>query len=441
MRPLRLGALALIGVTLGVTALSGCGGNSGSGNDLGDTQTITVWTWDQPGDGLKAAVPAFQKLHPNITVTIENVGNPAIYDKVTTGMAAGGVGLADVVNLGSDYMANYIETFPDGLANLNELGAKDLEKDYPEGVWADGSDTRGNAYGIPYEVNTSAVYYRKDLFAQAGVDMSAIATWDDLLAAGVKLKQKTGASLFSMDKAASEADSANFWQLLARLNGTFFFDKDGKISLNDAGSVDALTFLKKANDAGVVADVPGGWDNFIAQVKGDTKVAIIPGAAWVAGVFPENAPALKSKWGIRSPLATKQGGQTSALAGSTYLAIANASEHKKAAYEFVKFALGSVEGWKLVYKASGLFPGYEPMWATPEFTAPLPYFDGFDANRFFVEELKKPVTRSYYTKDYSRALKAYTDAQTQVLLKGAQPKAALDKAADLLASQTGRDVA
>ncbi|WP_306210083.1 ABC transporter substrate-binding protein [Actinoplanes sp. RD1] len=436
----RAGAAAL-GVVLGLSALTACGGaGGGDDGDLTEAQTITVWTWDQPGKGLEAAVPAFRQKFPNIDVTIENVGNPAIYDKVTTGLAAGGSGLADVVNLGIDYVGNYTETFPDGLADLTELGAGDVAKDFPPGIWASGSSGDG-VYGIPYEVNTAAVYYRKDLFQQAGIDVTKLATWDDLLAAGVTLKQRTGAFLFGLDKAAAEADAANLWQTLARLEGTFFFDKDGAITLNDPGSVSALTFLKKANDAGVVADVPGGWDNFIAQVKGDTKVGVIPGASWVAGVFPTDAPDLKGKWGMRAPFAMKPGGLTSALSGATYLSVTGASEHKKAAWEFVKFALADLDGQKLVYQGSGLFPGYMPMWEAPEFQAPSDYFDGLNVNQFFVDELKKETSPSYYTKDYARALKAFTDAQSQVLLKGADPKQALDGAADLLAQQTGRKVA
>ena len=46
-----------------------------------------------------------------------------------------------------------------------------------------------------------------------------------------------------------------------------------------------------------------------------------------------------------------------------------------------------------------------------------------------------------YTSDYARALKAYVDAQTRVVLKGADPKTALDEAANQVAQQTGRKLA
>lgn len=435
--------VGMLGIALGAGVLSACGG--GSGGDAGDAlttkQTITVWTWDQPGDGLKAAVPGFQKKYPNVTVDVQNVGNPAIWDKITTGMAAGGAGLADVMNVGGDYMGNYIETFPKGFADLGPLGADALKDDYAPSIWAGGSDSKGTVFGLPIEVNASAVFYRKDIFDQAGVDMSKISTWDDLLQAGTTLKQKTGYSLLALDKAASESDAANTWQLLARLEGTFFFNQAGDISLNDAGSVKALEFLKKANQAGLIADVPGGWDNFIGELKGSTKVAVVPGAAWVAGVFAENAPALKGKWAIRNPPAMEPGGQTAALAGANYLTVSGSSKHQKAAAEFVKYALGTLEGQQAVYQGSGLFPAFKPMYATAEFKSPSAYFGGEDVNKFFVDELNQNIAPANYTKDYAKALKAFTDAQTDVLLKDKDPKTALDAAAKLLAQQTNRKIA
>jgi lactose/L-arabinose transport system substrate-binding protein len=405
------------------------------------SQEITVWTWDQPGQGLEAAIPSFEAAHPGVTVKVENVGNPAIWDKITIGMAAGGAGLADIMNIGVDYMGNYIETFPQGFANLSEMGADELETDFPATLWGSAQNADGAVFGIPYEVNTNVVFYRKDLFEAAGLDMDAISNWDQLLEAGVTLKEKTGSYLFGMDKAASQSDSANLWQILARLQGVFFFDKDGQIALNTPQSIAALDWLKRANDAGIIADIPGGWDNLMGQVKGDANVAMLASASWMAGVFPGNAPDLQGKWGVRTPPAFTEGGYTAASAGGTFLSIANTSPNKEAAWEFVKYALATLEGQKLVYEGAGLFPSYRPIWSTEAFTGPNAYFNGEHVNELFISALNQDTPPDYYTADYAKALKAYTDAQTQVLLSGTAPKDALDGAAQLLAQQTGRQIA
>jgi lactose/L-arabinose transport system substrate-binding protein len=256
----------------------------------------------------------------------------------------------------------------------------------------------------------------------------------------VTLKEETGSFLFAMDKAATE-NSADFWQMLARLEGTFFYDKDGNIALNDEGSVAALDFIKRANDAGIIADIPGGWDNLMTQVKGDANTALLASASWMAGVFPDNAPDLEDKWAVRRPPAMEPGGFTAASAGGTYLSIANSSPNKEAAWEFVKFAMATLEGQELVYEGAGLFPSYRPMWETEAFTGTNAYFNDEQVNQLFVDALNEDTPPDYYTADYAQALKAYSDAQTQVLLQGADPKEALDAAADLLVQQTGREIA
>lgn len=404
------------------------------------TGNITVWSWTAPARGLEAAIPGFNKLHPGVTVTVEDVGNPAIWDKITAGMAAGGAGLADVLNVGIDYMGNYVETFPNGLANLSEMGADDLAAQFPSGMWASGSAPDGSVRGIPYEVNTAGFFYRKDLFAEAGVDINSIKTWDDLIEAGKVIKEKTGTPLFVMDKAGTVADSAGLWQLLTALQDSFYFNAEGEITLNGEAGVRSLEFIKAANDAGLVADLPGSWDNFMQQVKGEFPVAMFSGASWTAGLLENEAPDMAGKWGLRLPPAVTEGGLTAAISGGTYLSVAGTSPNKEAAWEFVKYAMGTLEGQQAVYEAGGMFPGFKPMLESPGFVEKSDYFDA-EVNKFFIDELSQPTPTINYTTDYARALKAYVDAQTQVLLQGADPKTVLDEAAALVAGQTGRTIA
>ncbi|MFF2383240.1 ABC transporter substrate-binding protein [Streptomyces sp. NPDC058108] len=431
----RVGAVTA-SAALSAGLLTGC---SMSDSDASGQQSLTAWAWGAPAEGMKATAKAFEKSHPGVTVKVQDVGNPAIWDKITSGMAAGGSGLPDVMDIGGDYMSNYLETFPDGFADLGDMGAGSLAKDFPDGLWKGGQNAQGKQFGMPFEVNTNLLYYRKDLFQKAGVDIDAIHTWDQMLAAGVKIKKETGADLFAVDKAASQADSANFFEMLARLEGTFFFDGKGDIALSDKGSVAALTFLKEANDKKLVTDIPQSQGT-TSQMKGQAPVAIMPGASWMVGSFQSTAPEMKGKWGVRMSPAMHEGGYTASSAGGTYLTVAKASKKKELAYEYVKYSMATLAGQKVMTKADGLFPSYEPMWDTAGFKESDPYF-GFNTNELVIKALSQKTPPDFYTKDFPKALKVYDDAQTQVLVKGADPKAALDKAAKLLAQQTSRKIA
>lgn len=422
--------------------LVGCSTQAGKPSATGEVGgKITVWTWNAPGDGLKAAIPAFQKLHPGVEVDVQDVGNPAIWEKITTGMAAGGSGLADILNIGIDYMGNYAEKFPKQLLDLRDVGADKLATEFPAGSWKSGQGPDGQVFGIPYEVNAAGFFFRQDLFKEAGIDYAGIKTWDDLLAAGVTLKEKTGASLFSMDKAGTVGDSAGLFELLMGLQGAFYYNAAGEITLNGDNGVNALAIIKKANDLGLVEDVPGSWDNLLITLRGERKVATTSSGGWLSGVMEQEAPAMAGKWSVSLPPAVTPGGLTGAVNGGTYLSVPSSSKNQATAWAFINFALGTLEGQKLAYDGGGMFPGFKPMLESEGFVAPSKYFSGQKVNQIFIDELNQDTPAVNYTSDYARALKAYVDAQTRVLLKGADPKAALDEAANQVAQQTGRKLA
>ncbi|MEV4898752.1 hypothetical protein AB0K48_56440, partial [Nonomuraea sp. NPDC055795] len=93
--------LQLSVLTAGGTLLSACGGGGAPPVKAGPTGTaatgeITVWSWQGPAAMMKELVPAFTKQFPGVRVDVQDIGNPAIWDKITTGLAAGGQGLGDV---------------------------------------------------------------------------------------------------------------------------------------------------------------------------------------------------------------------------------------------------------------------------------------------------------------------------------------------------------
>ncbi|MCB5613701.1 sugar ABC transporter substrate-binding protein, partial [Bifidobacterium breve] len=76
----------------------------------------------------------------------------------TTGLAAGGQGMPDIMNVGSDYIGGYMDKFPDAFADLFDYGADDLKDDFPSGV-INCATRDGKMYGLPFEVNTGALVY------------------------------------------------------------------------------------------------------------------------------------------------------------------------------------------------------------------------------------------------------------------------------------------
>ncbi|MER7498566.1 sugar ABC transporter substrate-binding protein [Nonomuraea pusilla] len=431
----RRGALAL--ALTGTLALAACGGRApekGSG-----PVKITVWSWKPASDGLAAVAKDFEQSHPGIKVDVQAVGNPAIWDKITIGMAAGGKGLADVLHIGVDYLPGYMDKFPGGLADLRKLGADTYKDTFAKGLWPTVTGKDGGVYAMPWEVNPVGFFYRADLFKKAGIDPEKIQTWDDAIEAGKTLKEKTGAFLIGLNKPAAGSADMDFFQSLLQQQGAFYFNQQGEVTLSSPPAVQAMTLIKKMNDAGIVADTSG--ENTAKQLISGGKLAVLPWAAWAVSYIPEMRPEQKGLWRVMQPPAVTAGGKRTAIVNSTHLSISGSSPHQAEAFAFVEYALTRPEVVTKAFKEGGVFPALTAAYSDPAFAAPQPYFGDQPALKTFVDALTEGADATYYSGDYARALKIASDAQTSVLLKGADPAAALTEAATLLSRQTNRKLA
>ncbi|MFI6603617.1 ABC transporter substrate-binding protein [Nonomuraea sp. NPDC050536] len=432
----RRGFLALASA-LSLT-VAGCGGKAAE-QDPNAPVKITVWSWKPASDGLAAVAKDFEKANPRIKVDVQAVGEPAIWDKITIGMAAGGKGLGDVLHIGVDYLPGYVDKFPGGLADLRKFGADKYKDAFAKGLWPTVTGKDGGVYAMPWEVNPAGVFYRSDLLEKAGVDPAKIQTWDDLIEAGKTVKAKTGAYLVAVNKPAAGGPDMDFFQLLLQQQGAFYFNKEGEVTLGSQQAIQAMTLLKKMNDAGIMADKSG--EGTFKQLVSSNKLAVLPWPAWAVNYIPEMRPEQKGLWRAMQPPAMAPGGKRAAIVNSTYLSVAGSSPHPAEAFKFVEYALTRPEVINKVFKEGGVFPALTAAYTDPVFSSPMDYYGGQPALKTFTDSLSEGADATYYSSDYARALKIASDAQTQVLMKGADPATTLTQAAKLLAQQTNRKLA
>lgn len=178
----------IIALGLGLALVAGVSGCSGSGSTDGKTE-ITWFKLTESADSanttINEIVADFEKANPDITVKVEERAVDAHKDALRTTLGTNGS--PDIFfswagpGLGGEFI--------DAGASL------DLEKYYDEYGWGDRfSDTTmstvtqyGGYDGVPYTQRTEAVFYNKELFAQAGID-AAPTSYDDLVADAKKLK-------------------------------------------------------------------------------------------------------------------------------------------------------------------------------------------------------------------------------------------------------------
>jgi raffinose/stachyose/melibiose transport system substrate-binding protein len=168
MRTIRKCAAIAMAATA-AAALAACGGSGGtpsSSSTKNSHVTLTWWTNATAGD-LKTvwaqAAAAFHAAHPNVTIQVDPIQNEAFTTKVPAALASNNP--PDIYQQwGGGQEASQV---PSGKVT-------DLTKFTSSWIGTVGSaaqawQVNGKQYGVPYDLHTVGFWYRKDLFARAGI--------------------------------------------------------------------------------------------------------------------------------------------------------------------------------------------------------------------------------------------------------------------------------
>ena len=185
---------------------------------------------------------------PNVRIVAQKVGGD-FKSKLKTTLAAGSGG-PDIVAF-NDWVT---EMFPnaDRFYDLYKLGAHDIEKDYLPWKWQLGVRPQGRMVALPIDTGPTALFYRADLFEQAGLPSDPeevhklMGTWDAYLAAGKKLQDALGDGVKLTD---------NIGTIYTQVNAQsekIYFDKNDAFIGDDPSSS-----MKRAWDLAVKASGMG----------------------------------------------------------------------------------------------------------------------------------------------------------------------------------------
>lgn len=246
-RSLMLDRRRLLGLGAGAAAAlaaAGCS-NSQAGSADGKT-TVTLLNWEQTeGMPLGKAIEEFQRLNPDITVEVQPTVTGDAYDtKMRTVLA--GSNPPDVFRINDDYVQEFTENGT--LVDLAPFAQQDnlTESDFAPEVYNFGrqSDGRLTSWQLGYQ--PAMVFYNKDMFAAAGVDLPPTSwssegwMWEDFLAAAQELTQ--GQDQYG----AIVSASSNYEQTFAHNNGspTGIWSADGmKFTLADPEGLEAVRWV------------------------------------------------------------------------------------------------------------------------------------------------------------------------------------------------------
>lgn len=330
---------------------------------------------------------------------------------------SGGAYLPDITLLGDD-IASY---FPDSdqFVDLRPLGADKIKDEYLPWKWQAGVAPSGFQVGLPIDIGPAALYYRYDLFAQAGFPhepdevAAAVSTWDDYFAFGQKLqKALPGRHLITDTKTI-------FTYSMAQLPQKYFDRQNNFIGegphVREAWDRSLQGFrlgltagYAGGQDPGQSADRHAAWNN--------GKELSFVNASWITGELKQSAPGTSGKWRVcRAP-----GGAGNQ--GGSFLAITKYCPDPQAAFDIISW-IQSPQNQPRTYLDEGLFPSSPSAFTDPRLLKPEPFFGGQVTMDVFSKSANavKPAYFSPYDISISDT---YTDQLSNVELTGKDPEKA-----------------
>jgi multiple sugar transport system substrate-binding protein len=290
MKTTRTLTLALV-LLCAAAALWAAG--SGESAAAGGPASITYTQFSGSGDNLKylnMMLEEFQKLNPNVKVTIETVGYGEYFTQLQTRVAAGTA--PDAYELNYENFVTYAKKGV--LMDMNPLfSAARFDKKTLDANALSAFNADGKQYGLPASFSDVLLFYNKDLFDKATVAYPTDAwTWKDELAAAQKIRALD-------DKTFGVFQPIQFWELykMVQQNGGSILNADkSKFTLNTKQNVETLTFMvdriRKYNVMPTDAQLSGmgDWDLFKSG-----RLGMIVTGIWA---FPDFIRDCKFNWDV-----------------------------------------------------------------------------------------------------------------------------------------------
>jgi raffinose/stachyose/melibiose transport system substrate-binding protein len=337
---------------LGMTTLTGCGGDSDGGSSDGTT-TVEWWniSTTEPAKSVWAGLAKkFEAANPKVKIKIVQLENDAYKSKMTALTASGK--LPDVFHTwGGGVLKQQVDAgLVEDLTDRTKPWADGLLKVAKESYILD-----DKVYGIPFDMGMIGFWYNKKLFQQAGVSEPPT-TWGDFLEAVSKLKSKNITPIALAGK--EKWPGMYYWAYLAmRTAGIDALQKASEDKdFTGAGFVQAGRHLKELLDLqpfqkgflNAAYSTPTGQ----AAAVGNGKAAMELMGQWAPAVEADLGKGLGDDLGF-FPFPAVEGGKgalTEVFGGGGGHALRR--DAPQAAVDFLKFFASEATELELVKKTS-----------------------------------------------------------------------------------------
>jgi len=434
---------------VGTASLAGCsvntGGDGGSdggdgGSDGGDStgsgsqmaSSANGWSWDVAARALKSAAEMYNE-EKDGEVSVEELGTGSWGDRFDTAVTSGS-GAPDFTSIRNVGVTNYASI--DGLLDLTErIEQTDMENEIVDGKWQ--SVTYDDSYyAIPWDLGPTGVFYRRDVYADAGIDPDSIETWDDFIEAGKQLPDDVNMINLGPEVLNQE------WRMRLRQLGGQAITENGAVNIHSEESVRAAQQIKDIVDADIHAEIQewsGGW--FTAYAEG--SVASLASAAWMDGTLRAELPDTSGSWGVFKIPAFEAGGTRASNRGGSNMAIPSQIDDEAVidrAFDFCQWAMTEPDVQNMMLEEFGLFPSLTAAYDADIYDEGQEFYDGQPVFGLFAE-VAQEIEPYRWTEATPEVDDALITELGNMVDGNKSPEQAVRDAAETVADRTDRELA
>ncbi|MGH7571103.1 MAG: sugar ABC transporter substrate-binding protein [Gemmatimonadota bacterium] len=345
------GRLLVGGLLVGLAGVA-CGGEDGGAT------VIEFWGMGREGEVVAELVPEFERRNPGIDIQVQQMPWIAAHEKLITAFV--GEATPDIAQLGNTWIPEFVAL--DAIHPLDGRIDRSPEidpTDYFAGIWQT-NVVGDSAYGVPWYVDTRALYYRSDLLARAGYEVVP-ETWAGWLEAMRALEEIMGDDGYPLVMPTNE------WAppvILGLQAGSTLLADGGRYGAFAAPEFRrAFEFYIDLYREGLAPPIRDTQVGNINQRFGAGEYAMYMSGPWYLGEFRRRLPQeFQDDWAT-APLPGPDGPGVS-MAGGSSLVIFKASENAGEAWRFIEY-LSSPEAQVRFYELSGNLPARLEAWDAP----------------------------------------------------------------------------
>jgi multiple sugar transport system substrate-binding protein len=323
-----------------------------------DDRVLRFWAMGREGEVATDLLAAFERENPDLRVRVEQLPWSAAHEKLLTAYA--GDATPDIAQMGNTWLPEFVAL--DALVPLDERIASsavvDL-RDYDPGIVAT-NVLEDRQYGVPWYVDTRALFYRRDLLAKAGFDAPP-RDWGEWLRMQAAIKRLVGENRYAVLLPLNEYEP--LIALWLQQGEPLLRDGGRWGNFRSEGFRRALEFYLSMYERHLAPPVT---NNEIANVWNEFArgyFSFYISGPWQIGEFKRRLPSdLQAAW-MTAPLPGPSGPGAS-IAGGCSLAIFRRSPRKEAAWKLVEF-LSRATVQQEFYRLTGNMPARRSAWADP----------------------------------------------------------------------------